>query len=112
MKIFKNLVNTITTLNNNNNKSFLNQNFRPGDLLQIIYKTNEGNKEKNHRYEAVLLGINNKGVSKSMTLRRNIQGVSVEQIIMFNSPHLIECKKYSQLNVRRAKLYFLRKKNK
>ena len=111
MKSFENLMNVVTNFTNSN-QIYLNQDFKPGDLLKIVYKTSEGTKEKNQRYEALLLAINNKGISKSMTLRRNIQGVSVEQIIMFNSPHLLECKKYSKLKVRRAKLYFLRKKNK
>jgi large subunit ribosomal protein L19 len=59
-------------------------------------------------YEGLIISISNKGLGKSFTIRRTVQGIGVEQIFLANSPKIISIVKKQSSTVRRAKLYFLR----
>jgi len=53
---------------------------------------------------------NNKGLGKSLTIRRVVQGIGVEQVFSLNSPNILTIKRRESLKkIRRSKLYFLRK---
>lgn len=106
--ISKNLLKDVE-LSYKSKNNFLTQNFQSGDILQISYQIKEGTKEKIQQYEGILISKNNSGLGKSITLRRVVQGIGVEQVFSLNSPHLISCKKRDSLSTRRSKLYFLRK---
>eukprot|EP01038_Epipyxis_sp_PR26KG_P004583 gene4583-6458_t len=62
---------------------FLNQNepVQVGDILRIGYKIPEGDKERIQFYEGLVISISNRTLGKSMTVRRNVQGVGIEQRI-------------------------------
>ena len=79
-----------------------------GDIVRVEYRIPEGGKERIQYYEGVIIAIQNRTLGKSFTLRRNVQGVGVEQVFLYHSPKInsIVCKQKSK--VRRAKLYFLR----
>ena len=79
-----------------------------GDVLQIGYIVYEGNKERTQYYEGVVIAIQNRGLGKSFTIRRTVQGIGVEQIFLLNSPKILSITKKQSSKVRRAKLYFLR----
>jgi large subunit ribosomal protein L19 len=89
---------------------FLNQNepVQVGDILRIGYKIPEGDKERIQFYEGLVISISNRTLGKSMTVRRNVQGVGIEQVFLLHSPKIASITKKQSSKVRRAKLYFIR----
>jgi len=79
-----------------------------GDVLRIGYTVYEGNKERTQYYEGVVIAKQNRGLGKSFTIRRTVQGIGVEQVFLLNSPKILSITKKQSSKVRRAKLYFLR----
>jgi large subunit ribosomal protein L19 len=79
-----------------------------GDLLRVAYTIYEGAKERTQYYEGLVIAKQNKGLGKSFTLRRSVQGIGVEQVFLVNSPKITSITKKQSSKVRRAKLYFLR----
>ena len=79
-----------------------------GNIVRIAYLIPEGNKERTQYYEGLIIAINNKGLGKSFTLRRNVQGIGIEQIFLLNSPKIISITLKQRSKVRRSKLYFIR----
>ena len=81
---------------------------RVGDIVRIGYNIPEGDKERTQYYEGLIISKNNRGLGKSFTLRRSVQGVGIEQIFLANSPKILSIAKKQSYNVKRAKLYFIR----
>lgn len=81
---------------------------KPGDILRIGYKIPEGDKERIQFYEGLVIGIQNRTLSKTFKLRRTVQGIGVEQTFLLNSPKIVSITKKQSSKVRRAKLYFIR----
>jgi large subunit ribosomal protein L19 len=85
-----------------------NEKIEVGDLVRISYLIPEGEKERIQTYEGLIISIKNRGIGKSFTLRRTVQGVGIEQIFVAHSPKIVSILKKQSSKVRRAKLYFLR----
>ena len=79
-----------------------------GDIVKIGYTIQEGNKERTQYYEGVIIAKQNRGLGRTFTIRRMVQGIGVEQIFLFNSPKIISVVRKQMSKVRRSKLYFLR----
>jgi large subunit ribosomal protein L19 len=79
-----------------------------GDIIRIDYKIPEGDKERIQSYEGLVICKQNKGLGKSFTLRRTVQGVGIEQIFLLHSPKIASITRKQASKVRRAKLYFIR----
>ena len=79
-----------------------------GDVLRIGYTIYEGTKERVQSYEGVVIAKQNRGLGKSFTIRRSVQGIGIEQVFLLNSPKIVSITKKQSSKVRRAKLYFLR----
>jgi large subunit ribosomal protein L19 len=79
-----------------------------GDILRIGYIIPEGDKERTQYYEGVVIAKQNKGLGKSFTIRRSVQGIGVEQVFLVHSPKIVSVTKKQSSKVRRAKLYYLR----
>ena len=79
-----------------------------GNIIRIGYLIPEGEKERTQYYEGLVIAIKNKGIGKSFLIRRNVQGIGIEQIFLLNSPKIISIVKKQGSKVRRSKLYFLR----
>ena len=81
---------------------------KPGDVLRVFYRVVEGGKERTQVFEGTVIAIKNKGIAKTITVRKTSFGIAVERIFPLNSKLVqkIEIKKHSK--VRRAKLYYLR----
>ena len=86
----------------------LNNKIEIGDIIRLGYLIPEGGKDRTQYYEGLIIAINNRGLGKSFTLRRNLQGIGVEQIFLLNSPKIVSIVKKQSSKVRRAKLYFIR----
>lgn len=89
-------------------KNSTNNEINVGDLLRIGYIIPEGDKERTQYYEGLIIAKQNRGLGKTFTMRRTVQGVGVEQIFLVNSPKIVSITKKQSYKIRRAKLYFLR----
>jgi large subunit ribosomal protein L19 len=79
-----------------------------GDIVKIGYLIPEGGKDRTQYYEGLVIAKQNRGIGKSFTLRRTVQGIGVEQVFVSNSPKIISITRKQSSKVRRAKLYYLR----
>ena len=60
-----------------------------GDIVRIGYIIPEGDKERTQYYEGVVIAKQNRGLGKSFTIRRSVQGVGVEQVFLVHSPKIV-----------------------
>ncbi|HYU48622.1 MAG TPA: 50S ribosomal protein L19 [Candidatus Limnocylindria bacterium] len=81
-----------------------------GDTVRVSAKVVEGNRERIQVFEGVVMRLRGGGITRSITVRRIASGVGVERTFKVNSPRIerIEVMRHGQ--VRRAQLYFLRKR--
>ncbi|HMM30540.1 MAG TPA: 50S ribosomal protein L19 [Clostridia bacterium] len=80
-----------------------------GDTVRVFVKVIEGTRERLQNFEGVVTKIQGGAVRKTFTVRRISYGVGVERTFPYNSPRIgrIEVLRHGQ--VRRAKLFYLRK---
>ncbi len=84
--------------------------FKIGDTIRVHYKIVEGNRERIQVYEGLVIAINNKGISKTFTVRRVSYDVGVERIFPLFSTRIARIELVRRGKVRRAKLYYLRER--
>ena len=82
----------------------------PGDTVKVHVKVKEGEKERIQIFQGIVIGIKGGGMRTSFTVRKISSGVGVERIFPLNSPTIDKMEVVRHGKVRRAKLYFLRKK--
>jgi len=85
--------------------------FKPGDNITVNYKIIEGNKERIQSFKGDVIKKQGTGSTASFTVRKISDGVGVERVFPFFSPNIesIELNKTGQ--VRRAKLFYQRKRS-
>jgi large subunit ribosomal protein L19 len=83
--------------------------FNPGDHIRVHVKVIEGDKERTQSFEGDVISIRGTGVSKTFTVRKISSGVGVERIFPLYSPKIAKIELLKQGDVRRAKLFYLRK---
>jgi ribosomal protein L19, bacterial type len=81
-----------------------------GDTVKVFVKIIEGGKERTQGYEGVIIKRRGSGVGETITVRRVFQGIGIERVFPLNSPRLEKIKVQRRGHVRRAKLYYLRKR--
>jgi large subunit ribosomal protein L19 len=84
-------------------------NFRPGDTVRVNVRVKEGEKERLQAFEGVCIARRGSGVSETFTVRKISNGVGVERIFPVHSPMIGDVAVVRRGQVRRAKLYYLRK---
>jgi large subunit ribosomal protein L19 len=85
--------------------------FAVGDKIKVLQKIQEGDKIRTQPFEGIVIAIKGKGENKMFTVRKiAVGGIGVERIWPLNSPWLENIKVIKKGKVRRAKLYYLRKK--
>lgn len=82
--------------------------FVPGDNIVVNYRITEGDKERIQQYRGDVIKISGEGLNKSFTVRKISNGVGVERIFPYASPHIASVERLKRGKVRRAKLYYLR----
>ena len=81
----------------------------PGDTVKVSLKTREGDKERLQHFQGVVIKMR-KGVDGgSFTVRRVSYGVGVERTFPFQSPSVQNVAVLRHGQVRRAKLYYMRR---
>lgn len=82
---------------------------KPGDIVKVYQKIKEGTKERIQVFEGIILKLHGgKGVNGTFTVRRISFGIGIEKTFPLHSPTIIKIEKIKSINVRRAKLYYLR----
>ena len=81
----------------------------PGDTVKVSLKTREGDKERLQNFQGVVIKMR-KGVDGgSFTVRRVSYGIGVERTFPFQSPSVQNVEVLRHGQVRRAKLYYIRR---
>lgn len=82
---------------------------KAGDTVRVYFRIREGEKERVQYFEGIVIGFHRNAVSSTFKVRKESYGVGVERTFPLHSPLIekIEIKKRG--DVRRAKLFYLRK---
>ena len=83
---------------------------RPGDLVEVSVRVIEGDKERQQKFRGDVIRVRGSGMRKSFTVRKISEGVGVERTFPLHGPALADIKLVRHSRVRRAKLFYLRKK--
>ena len=85
--------------------------FGAGDTVVVQVRVKEGNRERLQAYEGVVIAKRNRGLNSSFTVRKVSHGEGVERVFQTHSPQIASIKRKRRGDVRRAKLYYLRKRS-
>ena len=83
---------------------------RPGDTVEVLVRVIEGDKERQQKFVGDVINVRGAGMRKSFTVRKISEGIGVERTFPLHGPAIAEIKVTKHSKVRRAKLYYLRKK--
>jgi large subunit ribosomal protein L19 len=83
--------------------------FKPGDTVRVQVKIVEGDKTRIQAFQGVVIKRQNGGIRESFTVRKISNGIGVERCFPLHSPSLETIEVITRGQVRRAKLYYLRK---
>ncbi len=84
--------------------------FRAGDTLQVFVKILEDEKTRLQMFEGIVTSRKGSGSGETFTVRRVAFGEGVERTFLLHSPFIEKLRVVRSGKVRRAKLYYLRKK--
>ncbi|XBC41524.1 MAG: 50S ribosomal protein L19 [Buchnera aphidicola (Nurudea yanoniella)] len=84
--------------------------FRSGDTIEVKIWIVEGAKKRLQSFEGIVISKRNRNAYFSFCIRKISHGDAIERVFHANSPHIenINIKRYG--DVRKSKLYYLRKK--
>lgn len=82
-----------------------------GDAVEVDQFIKEGDKERIQMFEGDVIAIRNNGASSTFMVRRiGANGVAVERVFPFYSPAIAAIRVLHNGDVRRAKLFYMRKR--
>lgn len=81
---------------------------RVGDTVEVHYLIREGDKERVQLFIGTVIAKNGRGIAKSITVRRIVQGEGVERVFPMYNPRVKDVVTTRRGDVRRSKLYYLR----
>ena len=84
--------------------------FRVGDTVKVMVRVVEGNKEREQAFQGTVIKQSGRGVAETFTVRKVSSGVGVERVFPLHSPNVKSIQVVRRGRVRRAKLYYLRKR--
>src|SRR3989338_3218780 len=84
--------------------------FKVGDTVKVFSKIVESGKERVQGFEGIVIKYSGGGNRKVFTVRKIVQGVGVERTFPVHSPKVERIELIRACKVRRAKLYYLRKR--
>jgi large subunit ribosomal protein L19 len=83
--------------------------FSTGDTIIVQVKVKEGERTRLQSFEGVVIAIRNRGYHSAFTVRKISNGVGVERVFQRYSPIIDSVEVKRRGDVRRAKLYYMRK---
>ena len=84
--------------------------FRPGDTLRVTIKIVEGERSRLQVYEGLCIARKNNSINSKFTVRKVSHGEGVERVFPLFSPMIDKIEVVKKGDVKRAKLYYLRKR--
>jgi large subunit ribosomal protein L19 len=84
--------------------------FNIGDTVRVHMKVMEADKARIHTFEGTVIGRKGKGIAENFTVRKISFGEGVERVFPLHSPSLEKIEVLQKGKVKRAKLYYLRRK--
>jgi len=84
--------------------------FKPGDTVRVHVRVVEGDKERIQVFEGTVIARSGGSNRETFTVRKMSYGVGVERIFPVHSPRIDRIEVTMRGAVRRAKLYYLRKR--
>jgi large subunit ribosomal protein L19 len=84
--------------------------FKAGDTVKVHFKVVEGNRQRLQVFQGTVLKRQGSGARETFTVRKQSFGVGVERTFPLHSPKVEKIEVTMIGDVRRAKLYYLRKK--
>ncbi|HUT73880.1 MAG TPA: 50S ribosomal protein L19 [Armatimonadota bacterium] len=84
--------------------------FGPGDTVRVHLRITEGGRERTQAFEGTVIRRGNAGINERFTVRRVAHGVGVERTFPVHSPRVERIEVLRRGKVRRARLYYLRRK--
>jgi len=83
----------------------------PGDIVKVYIRIKEGNNERTQEFRGTIIRLRKSGNNANFTVRRIASnGIGVERTFLLRSPRLEKVVVERRSHVRRAQLYFLRKR--
>ena len=83
---------------------------RPGTTVEVSVRVIEGDKERQQKFKGEVINVRGSGMRKTFTVRKISEGIGVERTWPLHSPSIAGIKIMGRKQVRRAKLFYLRKK--
>ncbi|HEX37796.1 MAG TPA: 50S ribosomal protein L19 [Candidatus Cloacimonetes bacterium] len=83
--------------------------FKTGDTIKVHYTIREFEKPRIQVFQGIVIQKKGSGINKTFTVRKISHGVAVERIFPLYSPLIQKIEVVSYGDVRRAKLFYLRK---
>lgn len=84
--------------------------FQAGDTVEVHQRILEGQKERVQIFTGDVIARRGAGVKETFTVRRLVQSEGVERVFLVHSPKIAKIVVKRRGKVRRAKLYYLRKR--
>lgn len=84
--------------------------FKAGDTVRVHFRITEGEKERTQVFEGAVIGRSGGSARETITVRKVSYGIGVERIFPLHSPRVEKIEVVRVGRVRRAKLYYLRKR--
>jgi large subunit ribosomal protein L19 len=79
-----------------------------GDTVEVHYLIREGEKERVQLFIGTVIQIKGRGIRKSVTVRRIVQGEGVERTFPLHNPRVQDVVTTRRGEVRRSRLFYLR----
>lgn len=81
-----------------------------GDTVRVHQKIEEGNHKRIQVFEGTVIAKKHGGIEETFTVRRISYGIGVEKVFPVHAPFIDKVEVVRHGKVRRAKLYYLRKR--
>jgi large subunit ribosomal protein L19 len=81
-----------------------------GDSVKVHVKVREGEKDRIQVFNGMVIAMKGGGIGSTFTVRKISDGVGVERIFPLYSPVIGKIEVVKRGRVRRAKLYYLRRR--
>src|SRR2546423_9768791 len=85
--------------------------FKAGDTVRVHFRVIEGSRQRIQVYEGIVIKRQGAGARETFTVRKNSFGVGVERTFPLHSPKIDKIDVTAIGDVNRAKLYYLRGRN-
>jgi large subunit ribosomal protein L19 len=84
--------------------------FKVGDTIKVYSRIREADRERVQMFSGIVINKQGRGIAETFTVRRISYGEGVERVFPTHSPFIQKIEVERAGNVRRAKLYYLRKR--